>query len=237
MSETASSSPASRRSFIRQGTAAAVALPAVVSTLVACGETKAIAVPSKDPKPATPPPPSAQQKADQMDAMHESGGQGVPGDDRGQGQPADGAAAGGAVKVYDLTARGDPVGGGAGQEGEGLGVQRAGARAADPRSARATGCASTSRTSCPESTVDPLPRPRGAQRPGRRAVHHAAADQAGRDATPMSSPCPTPARTCTTRTTTRRSQVVIGLLGAFIVEPKRPPPLGQGGRRLRHDPQ
>ena len=39
-----------------------------------------------------------------MDAMHEEGDQGVPGEDRGQGQPADGAADGGRVKVFDLTA-------------------------------------------------------------------------------------------------------------------------------------
>ena len=104
MSETASSSPASRRSFIRQGTAAAVALPAVVSTLAACGETKATAVPPKDPKPATPPPPSAQQKADQMDAMHEKGIKAFPAKTEGKGNQLMEPKMEGRVKVYDLTA-------------------------------------------------------------------------------------------------------------------------------------
>ena len=93
MSETASSSPASRRSFIRQGTAAAVALPAVVSTLAACGETKASAVPPKDPKPATPPPPTGQQKADEMDAMHEKGIKAFPAKTEGKGNQLLAAAA------------------------------------------------------------------------------------------------------------------------------------------------
>ena len=104
MSETASSSPASRRSFIRQGTAAAVALPAVVSTLAACGETKATAVPPKDPKPATPSPPSAQQKADQMDAMHEKGIKAFPAKTEGKGNQLMEPRMEGRVKVYDLTA-------------------------------------------------------------------------------------------------------------------------------------
>ena len=56
MSDAMPRSPASRRTFIRQGAAAAVALPTVAAALAACGETKATVPPPKDPKPAAPPP-------------------------------------------------------------------------------------------------------------------------------------------------------------------------------------
>jgi FtsP/CotA-like multicopper oxidase with cupredoxin domain len=104
MSETASPSSASRRTFLRHGATAAVALPAVMSTLAACGETKATTAPPKDPKPAAPPPPSPRQKADEMDAMHEKGVKAFPAKTEGQGNQPMEPRMEGRVKVYDLTA-------------------------------------------------------------------------------------------------------------------------------------
>ena len=95
--------PADRRSFLRRGAAAAVALPAVVSTLAACGETKAVAAPPKDAKP-TAPPPSAREKADKMDAMHEKGVKAFPARTEGAGNQLLEPRIEGGVKVYDLTA-------------------------------------------------------------------------------------------------------------------------------------
>ena len=104
MFDPASPSSASRRTFLRQGATAAVALPAVVSTLAACGDTKATATPPKDPKPAAPPPPSPRQKADEMDAMHEKGIKAFPAKTEGQGNLLMEPKMDGRVKVYDLTA-------------------------------------------------------------------------------------------------------------------------------------
>ena len=87
-------SPATRRAFIHRGAAAAVTLPAVVSTLAACGETKA----------AAPRPPSPREKADQMDAMHEKGVKAFPAKTEGQGNQVLHPRIKNGVKVYDLTA-------------------------------------------------------------------------------------------------------------------------------------
>jgi FtsP/CotA-like multicopper oxidase with cupredoxin domain len=98
-------SSATRRSFIRHGAVAAVALPAVVSSLGACGETRAAAKGPKQGRPAAPPPPpSARQKADQMDAMHEKGIKAFPAKTEGQGNQLMEPRIEGGVKVYDLTA-------------------------------------------------------------------------------------------------------------------------------------
>ncbi len=97
--------PSTRRAFLHRGAAAAVTLPAVVSTLAACGETKVLARTPKDAKPAaTPPPPTPRQKADQMDALHEKGIKAFPAKTEGQGNQLFHPRVEGGVKVYDITA-------------------------------------------------------------------------------------------------------------------------------------
>ena len=102
VSEIISSSRASRRTFLRHGATAAVALPAVVSTLAACGETKADSAPG-EVKPASPPP-TPRQQADQMDAMHEKGVKAFPAKTEGKGNQPLAPRIERGVKVYDLTA-------------------------------------------------------------------------------------------------------------------------------------
>ena len=171
---------ASRRTFIRQGVAAAVTLPTVAATLAACGETKATVPPPKDSQGAAPPPPSPRQKADEMDAMHEKGIKAFPAKTEGKGNQLLEPRMEGRVKVYELTAEemqwevepGKRVEAWA-YNGQVPGPQirvREGDRVRDRAQERA-----------PRVHRDPLPRPRAAERPGRRAVHHPAADQAGRD--------------------------------------------------------
>ena len=105
MSEIISSSRASRRTFLRHGATAAVALPAVVSTLAACGETKAdIAPPEVKPASPPPPPPTPREQADQMDAMHEKGVKAFPAKTEGKGNQPLAPRMERGVKVYDLTA-------------------------------------------------------------------------------------------------------------------------------------
>ncbi len=94
----------SRRDFLRKGAAAAIALPAVAS-LTACAESKA-APPAAAQAAAAPPPPepTAQQKAAEMDAMHEKGVKAFPAKTEGKGnQPLEPRLEGG-FKVYELTA-------------------------------------------------------------------------------------------------------------------------------------
>ena len=96
---------ASRRTFIRQGAAAAVVLPTVAATLAACGETKAAApAPPQEPAKPAAPPPSPREKADQMDATHEKGVTAFPAKTEGQGNRLMEPRMEGRVKVYDLTA-------------------------------------------------------------------------------------------------------------------------------------
>jgi manganese oxidase len=94
----------SRRDFLRKGTVAAIALPAL-SVLGACGESKAAAVPAAAANSATPPnPPSAQQRADAMDAMHEKGIKAFPAATSGKGNQLFKPRLEGRLKIYDLTA-------------------------------------------------------------------------------------------------------------------------------------
>ena len=105
MSDATPRSIASRRTFIRQGAAAAVALPTVAATLAACGETKAAApAPPQEPAKPAAPPPSPREKADQMDAMHEKGVKAFPAKTEGKGNQLMEPKMEGRVKVYDLTA-------------------------------------------------------------------------------------------------------------------------------------
>jgi FtsP/CotA-like multicopper oxidase with cupredoxin domain len=96
-------SAASRRDFLKQGTVAAIALPAL-SVLGACGESKAVAAPPGGNTVATPPPPSPQQRADAMDAMHEKGIKAFPAPTSGKGNQLFEPHMDGRVKVYDVTA-------------------------------------------------------------------------------------------------------------------------------------
>ena len=101
-----SSTITSRRDFLRKGATAAVALPAIAS-LTACSDTQPAAQPAAAQAPATPPAPpelSAQQKADQMDAMHEKGVKAFPAKTDGKGNQLLEPRLEGGVKVYELTA-------------------------------------------------------------------------------------------------------------------------------------
>jgi manganese oxidase len=100
--------PTSRRDFLRMGATAAVALPAVAS-LTACSETKAAPTPTdtaKAPQAAVPPAPtpSAREKADAMDAMHEKGVKAFPAKTTGKGNQLLEPRIERGVKVYELTA-------------------------------------------------------------------------------------------------------------------------------------
>ena len=96
--------PDSRRDFLRRGAAAAIVLPAIVSNLAACADTRAAAVASPpDSLPAVDPAVAQRAKADAMDAMHEKGVKAFPAKTEGKGnQPFQPRIEKG-VKVYDLT--------------------------------------------------------------------------------------------------------------------------------------
>jgi manganese oxidase len=79
-----------------------MALPAL-SVLGACGDSNAAAVPPSVADSA-PPPPSPQQRADAMDAMHEKGIKAFPAPTSGKGNQLFAPRLDGRVKVYDLTA-------------------------------------------------------------------------------------------------------------------------------------
>jgi manganese oxidase len=94
----------SRRDFLRKGTVAAIALPAL-SVLGACGESKAAAAPAGTANPAAPAnPPTAQERADAMDAMHEKGIKAFPAATTGKGNQLLEPRMEGRVKVYDIAA-------------------------------------------------------------------------------------------------------------------------------------
>ncbi|HYC31342.1 MAG TPA: copper oxidase [Gemmatimonadales bacterium] len=104
MSETSRfASPSTRRAFIRTGAAAAAAIPAVAA-FGACGESRATTPPADTTKTAAPAPaPTPREKADAMDAMHEKGVKAFPAKTEGKGnQPFEPRMEGG-VKVFDLT--------------------------------------------------------------------------------------------------------------------------------------
>ena len=93
----------SRRDFLRKGTAAAIALPTALSVIGACGESKA-APPQASTTPAAPAAPSARQRADTMDAMHEKGVKAFPAKTEGKGNQLFQPRIEKGVKVYDITA-------------------------------------------------------------------------------------------------------------------------------------
>jgi FtsP/CotA-like multicopper oxidase with cupredoxin domain len=95
----------SRRDFLLKGAAAAVALPAVVSTMGACNSSAATGSPAKadTTKSPPPPPPTAKQQADAMDAMHEKGVKAFPAKTAGKGNQLMEPRIERGVKVYELT--------------------------------------------------------------------------------------------------------------------------------------
>jgi FtsP/CotA-like multicopper oxidase with cupredoxin domain len=92
----------SRREFLKRGTSAAVALPAVLSSLGACSDKAP--PPAQAATPTAPVAPSAQQRADEMDAMHEKGVKAFPAKTEGQGNQLLKPRVEKGVKVFDLTA-------------------------------------------------------------------------------------------------------------------------------------
>jgi FtsP/CotA-like multicopper oxidase with cupredoxin domain len=97
-------SPSSRRDFFRNGTVAAITLPSVLTALSACADSKA--TPIKQAVGAAPPPappPTAKEKSDEMDAMHEKGVKAFPAKTEGKGNVRIEPRMDKGVKVFDLT--------------------------------------------------------------------------------------------------------------------------------------
>ena len=227
---------ASRRTFIRQGVAAAVTLPTVAATLAACGETKATVPPPKDPQGAAPPPPSPRKRPTRWTPCTRTGVKAFPAKTEGKGNQLLEPRMEGGVKVFELTAEelqwevepGKRVEAWA-YNGQVPGPQirvREGDRVRVNAHQRAAGV-----------HRGPLPRARAAERSGRRAVHHPAADQAGRELHLRVHGARNAGSHMYHSHHNAAIQVGQGLLGAFIVEPKRPRADAQGGRRLHDDPQ
>ena len=107
MSESQSAASATdRRDFIRKGAAAAFVLPAIVSGLGACAETKAANRGTSAPDSLPPAPSPAltrRAQADAMDAMHEKGIKAFPAKTEGKGNQLFQPRMEKGVKVYDLT--------------------------------------------------------------------------------------------------------------------------------------
>jgi FtsP/CotA-like multicopper oxidase with cupredoxin domain len=98
------SSPASsRREFLKRGSCVAVALPSVLTSLAAC--TDKSPAPAEAATPTAPAPtPSPRQRADEMDAMHEKGVKAFPAKTEGKGNQLLKPRMEKGVKVFDITA-------------------------------------------------------------------------------------------------------------------------------------
>jgi FtsP/CotA-like multicopper oxidase with cupredoxin domain len=94
----------SRRDFLRKGAATAITLPTALSVLGACGESKAAPPPEATTAPAAAAPPSPRERADTMDAMHEKGVKAFPAKTEGKGNRLFTPRIEKGVKVYDITA-------------------------------------------------------------------------------------------------------------------------------------
>jgi len=107
MADLLSQSPSSRRGFLRKSAALAIALPSAAELLSGCAEGKASKPPASVdhamPAPAPAPVLSARAKADAMDAMHEMGVKAFPAKTQGRGNQLFQPRMQGGVKVYDLT--------------------------------------------------------------------------------------------------------------------------------------
>ena len=99
-----------RRNFLQRTTLAAMAVPAV-AVLNACADAKTQSVPAApaahDAAPAAPPPAkkTPRELADEMDAMHEAGVKAFPAKTEGKGNQLMAPRLEGGVKAFDLTAR------------------------------------------------------------------------------------------------------------------------------------
>ena len=108
MSELSPSAGTSRRGFLRKGAALAMAIPAA-ELLTGCSEGRASkpaaapAASSHAMAPAAAPALTARAKADEMDAMHEKGVKAFPAKTSGKGNQLLKPRMQGGVKVYDLT--------------------------------------------------------------------------------------------------------------------------------------
>lgn len=108
----AHAAPESRRTFLRHGAAAAITLPAAMSVLSACGSDSSAQPPASTkehdthpaPTPTAAPAKSARQRADDMDAMHERGIKAFPAPTAGKGNQLLKPSMVGGVKVFELTA-------------------------------------------------------------------------------------------------------------------------------------
>ncbi len=105
MSETWNAAGTARRDFLRRGAAAAIALPAIVSSLGSCAETKAANTGARtlDSLPPADPAVARRTQADAMDAMHERGVKAFPAKTDGKGNQLLHPRVEKGVKVYDLT--------------------------------------------------------------------------------------------------------------------------------------
>jgi FtsP/CotA-like multicopper oxidase with cupredoxin domain len=102
-SDLVSTPASSRREFLKRGTTVAVALPAVLSTLGACSDKSPDVAQAATP--TTPvAPPSPRQRADEMDAMHEKGVKAFPAKTEGKGNQLLKPRIENGIKVFDLTA-------------------------------------------------------------------------------------------------------------------------------------
>lgn len=100
MSDVSPAAP-SRRDFMRHGSLAALALPAVLGGLAACDTTPEPAAAAAPPPPA---PKSARERSDEMDRHHEAGVKAFPQASRGKGNQLMEPTVVAGVKVYELTA-------------------------------------------------------------------------------------------------------------------------------------
>jgi FtsP/CotA-like multicopper oxidase with cupredoxin domain len=99
--------PTSRRQFIQRGALAALVIP-TAATLAACGDStagQAPAVPDTGHGATPAAAPTARESADQMDAMHEAGVKAFPAATAGKGNQLMEPVMDGNVKVYTLTAK------------------------------------------------------------------------------------------------------------------------------------
>ncbi len=103
-------SPTTRRAFIRRGTLATLAIPAGIAALPSCVPAKPAAARSAASAPPEPAghaapvtPPSPEAKAEAMDAMHEAGVKAFPARTEGKGNQLLAPRMDRGVKVYDLT--------------------------------------------------------------------------------------------------------------------------------------
>lgn len=93
----------SRRAFLRGGALAAVALPSAATVLASCVQTPAAAA-TKAPVATVLAAKTPRERADEMDAMHEQGIKAFPAKTAGKGNQLMQPRMDGSVKVYDLTA-------------------------------------------------------------------------------------------------------------------------------------